>query len=227
MFHILLNIVYPPFCILTGNKLKKGEIVFSDSILYKFEIAGNQNYIKQTKNDILIKKDIYFDNIFSLFANFHEVQKLIHYIKYTKYKEIGFNYGRHLGRKIKQESKIEYDIIIPVPLHRVKKRQRTFNQAYEIGNGVADVLKCEVNDDIIIRNKYTITQTKLNSEERKINLENVFILNEKYHNYINNKNILIIDDVFTTGSTINSVAKEIMKYTPKNIDCATITLAEK
>ncbi len=224
-FTYLSDFIFPPFCVLTNNKLKENEIIFSNSILYKFEIAGNPNFIKEAKNDVLIKKDINFVNIFSLFANFDEVQELIHYIKYSKYKEIGYIFGRHLGKKIKQESILNYDLIIPVPLHKVKKRSRGFNQAFEIGKGVAEVLNCEVNDKIMIRKRFTITQTKLNSEERKKNLENVFTLNFELLNKVEGKNILIVDDVFTTGSTINSLAKEINKYKPNIIDCATITLA--
>lgn len=193
--------------------------------MFKLEISGSPIQIRDLKLNNLISKDLYFDNLFSLFANFSESQEIIHSIKYSKYKKVARQFGKNLGVKIKKEMQINYDYIIPVPLHKVRLRERGFNQAFIIAEGVNDVLNSNLLEFGVNRIKYTTTQTKLTAEERKNNLENVFQINEEFTSLIENKNILIIDDVFTTGSTINSVAKELNKYNCKTIDCATLTLA--
>jgi ComF family protein len=221
----LLDLIYPPVCPITNMELKDGESIISDSIFYKFDIAGNPINIKNKKIDDYVENDFYFEDIYSLFSNFHESQELIHLIKYKKYFWVGENIGKKLGEKILKETKISYDYIIPVPLHKVKKRSRGFNQAFYIAQGINSALKSEVKEEFISRAKYTITQTKLKSKDRKENLKEVFLVNLKYSDLLKGKNILIVDDVITTGSTINSIAKELSKYNPNRIDCATITLA--
>lgn len=224
-FKSILDLIYPPICPITNLELKEGESIISNSILFKFDIAGNPIEIKNSKLDDYIKNDYHFEKIYSLFSNFQESQELIHLIKYKKYFWVGENIGKKLGVKIQKESEINYDLIIPVPLHKVKKRSRGFNQAFYIASGINKILNSKLSEDIVLREKYTLTQTKLKSKERQKNLEDVFKINPKFENLIKDKNILIVDDVITTGSTVNSIAKELSKFQPKLIDCATITLA--
>lgn len=224
-FRILFDFIFPPYCPLTSVKLKDNENLYSNSVLFKLEISGNPIQIRDLKLNNLIQDDIYFDNLYSLFANFTESQEIIHSIKYSKYQTVGFQFGENLGIKIKKEKLVDYDFIIPVPLHKVRQRERGFNQAYVIAEGVNSILKSNLIEFGVNRIKYTTTQTKLSAKDRKKNLENVFEINKDYKNLIENKNVLIIDDVFTTGSTINAVAKELKKYNCNKIDCATLTLA--
>lgn len=224
-FRILFDFIFPPYCPLTSVKLKDNENLYSNSVLFKLEISGNPIQIRDLKLNNLIQDDIYFDNLYSLFTNFTESQEIIHSIKYSKYQTVGFQFGENLGIKIKKEKLVDYDFIIPVPLHKVRQRERGFNQAYVIAEGVNSILKSNLIEFGVNRIKYTTTQTKLSAKDRKKNLENVFEINEDYKNLIENKNVLIIDDVFTTGSTINAVAKELKKYNCNKIDCATLTLA--
>ena len=221
----LLDLVYPPICPVTNYILKDNESIISNSIYFKFDIAGDPFEIKNNKVDDYISNNFYFDKIYSLFSNFEESQKIVHLIKYKKYYWIAETIGEELGKKITKESDCKYDIILPCPLHKVKKRTRGFNQAYHIALGINNKLNTEIIEDLVLRHKFTQTQTKLKSKERKKNLENVFKINTNFEQDIENKSILIVDDVITTGATINSIAKELSNFNPKLIDCATITMA--
>jgi len=224
-FKILFDFIFPPYCPITSVKLKDNESLYSNSVLFKLEISGNPVQIRDIKLNNLIKDDIYFDNLYSLFASFSESQEIIHSIKYAKYQKVGLQFGKNLGVKIKKEMLVDYDFIIPVPLHKVRQRERGFNQAFVLAEGVNSILNTSLLEFGVKRVKYTTTQTKLSANDRKKNLENVFEINDEFKTLLENKNILIIDDVFTTGSTINAVAKELKKYNCNKIDCATLTLA--
>ena len=222
-----VDFIFPPFCKVTFAELENNEIVYSNKILFKFEIAGSFLEIKEQKHNDNIKENFLFNNFYCLFNNFNEIQDIIHTFKYLNYSKLGRQLGNYLAKKIELETNIKYDYLIPVPLHKVKLRTRTFNQATKIAEGIKESLNIEINEDIIKRVKFTNTQTKLNKEQRKKNLENVFKINSNFAKQLEGKNILIIDDVFTTGSTINAIAKELIEFKPKNIDCATIVMAGK
>lgn len=227
IINTFVDLIFPPFCKVTYAKLEKKEIVYSNKILFKYEIAGSFLEIKEQKHNDNIKENFHFNNFYCLFNNFNEIQDIIHTFKYLNYSKLGMQLGDYLAKKIELESNIKYDYLIPVPLHKVKLRTRTFNQATKIAEGIKERLNIEINEDIIKRVKFTNTQTKLNKEQRKKNLENVFKVNPDFAKKIEGKNILIIDDVFTTGSTINAIAKELSEFSPINIDCATIVMAGK
>jgi ComF family protein len=131
---------------------------------------------------------------------------VIHCLKYSKMPGIGFEFGKMLYRRLKMDNMSDYDYITSVPIHQAKKRDRGYNQSDFIGKGLSKESGIKFHPKLIKRNKYTETQTKLSSEQRKSNVADVFI---PYNNKINisGLKILIVDDVLTTGSTINSAAR--------------------
>ena len=115
-----------------------------------------------------------------------------------------------------------YDIITPVPMHYLKKWQRGYNQTALIARKISiDTEELEY-IEILKKIKNTKSQSSLNKEQRLNNVQNVYRAKEKYIEYIKNKNILIFDDVYTTGSTVNECAKELNKYTKEKIGVLTI-----
>ena len=102
-----------------------------------------------------------------------------------------------------------YDIIIPVPVHRKRKRLRGYNQSELIAKELAKKLKLKVYTDVLVKINNNKVQSKLNKEERMKNVKNVYkIINKEK---IKNKNIIILDDIYTTGATINECIKELEK----------------
>jgi len=118
---------------------------------------------------------------------------------------------------------LEIDIVAPIPLHHVRKRARGFNQAELLSRNIAKLLELEHLPRLLKRVKYTQTQTHLNKAERDINVSSAFGLG-KNHN-ISNKNILLVDDVFTTGSTVNNISKLLKENSSGKVFILTIAHA--
>jgi ComF family protein len=101
------------------------------------------------------------------------------------------------------------DIIVPIPMHKLKRLSRLYNQTQYLAKSLSDLSKINMISDLLIKYKYTKPQTSLNQKARKKNINNSFLVNKKYD--IKGKTILIIDDVITTGSTISECAKILKK----------------
>ncbi len=130
------------------------------------------------------------------------LQTLAHSLKYDEGTTFGFELGVRLGKKIADKT---IDCIIPVPLNKRKERERGYNQSVWIANGISSIITVPVLPDIVRRSRYTETQTHLNAEERKKNIADAFEINEA--DVIRGKNILLVDDIVTTGSTIQEIAR--------------------
>jgi ComF family protein len=120
---------------------------------------------------------------------------LIHSLKYNDRAKLGLELGRHLGQLISPETFGHVDLLTAVPLHRVKLRDRGYNQAEWIGKGAAEIWHIPFKKQIIKRNRFTVSQTTLNKEERKTNMDNAFSVKRN----VENMSIVIFDDVLTTG----------------------------
>ncbi len=107
------------------------------------------------------------------------------------------------------------DFIIPVPLHKSRQREREFNQARLLGQEVADEFNKNLLGDILIRNKATKTQTELTQEERRRNVEESFLVTQP--ELIKDSNLLLLDDVLTTGATSNEAAKSLKNAGAKTV----------
>jgi len=192
---------------------------------YNQQVAGTSEAIINRMLSSFEADNVAITYAYSLFS-VHKTDFLdvIHHLKYSKLYKVGVEFGELLAQKIKQESDVVYDAIIPVPIHKAKKRERGYNQSTFIAKGVSKVLNYPVKEDLIIRAKYTESQTKMNAKQRVANVKGIYELPKDKSFYIN-KTFLIVDDVFTTGSTINSMANELLNNGAKRIDCATLGLA--
>ncbi len=110
---------------------------------------------------------------------------------------------------------LENFLLIPIPLHQKRLIWRGFNQSELLAKEVGNFFKVGVNSEILRRNKNTLPQTELNEKERKLNIKNIFVCQNK--DVIKNKKIILIDDVFTTGSTLNEAAKTLKKFGAKEV----------
>lgn len=165
-------------------------------------------------------------SLYSLELTKNNWLELIHLLKYKKFTKIGTEFGKLLGIRLKSEQFIDYDYVIPVPIHSAKQRERGYNQSDFIAKSVAETLDCKFDNKLIKRNKYTNSQTQFNSQDRKLNISGVFReFNSTSQNKIDSKKILIIDDVLTTGSTANECAKVLISLGANSVDVATIARA--
>ncbi len=146
---------------------------------------------------------------------------LIHQLKYQNHRIIGLKLGEELAKFMIKNQFPEFDLILPIPLHPAKKRERGYNQSDFIAKGISNIYNIPFSTKAVTRFVYTESQTLSKSDiERYNNIKNAFkVVNG---GLIQNKNILICDDVFTTGSTLNSLATELKESGAKQIYTATI-----
>lgn len=126
---------------------------------------------------------------------------------------------RQLGRLIWSLTTIRYmhfDYIIPVPLHWVRQIRRGFNQAQEISIELGKASGIPIANAILQRTRYTTSQSKINRSFRRLNVHNAFTLIHSNADF-RDKQLLIVDDVMTTGATLHAVARELIKLKPKSI----------
>ena len=160
------------------------------------------------------------------FTRKSRTQHLVHQIKYNDKREAAVELGRVLGEKLAHSPVFQgIDCIVPVPMHPTKQRWRGYNQAEMFADGLADSMQIDVNTTALQKVKMTTSQTKMSRLQRLANTQEVFELaNPKA---LNGKNILIVDDVMTSGATLESCALAISKQLPDvKISFATIAYAQ-
>jgi len=160
-----------------------------------------------------------------IFEEGKEFQKIIHALKYRG----RFSIGKYLGEKLSVElpyfkSEWKIDIIIPIPLHQLKKVERGYNQTYYIAREAGKKLNIPVKQNVVKRIKFTQTQTTMNLAEREENMRDAFSV--KKSKEILGKNILIIDDVITTGATISECGKVLLEAGATRIYAASTAIAD-
>ena len=152
-------------------------------------------------------------------------KSLIHYFKYKGRRKLGAYLGELLGERLRQSGIYDdVDIIIPVPLHPFKRWKRGYNQAEIIACKIAEVLRKPVDSSLLIRKKYTRTQTKKDALQREKNVSGAFRIRTVY--MLKGKHVLLVDDVLTTGATLGACAVEILGVEGCRVSFATLAFAE-
>jgi len=149
------------------------------------------------------------------------LQSLAHSLKYEEVTAFGFELGVKIADKLKKRN---IDAIVPVPLNKRKERERGYNQSDWIGNGISSETGVPVMSQAVRRVKYTVTQTHLNAEQRKANIAEAFVVTDG--GLVKGKTILLVDDIITTGSTIQEVAKVLKASNTEKIIVASAGLAK-
>nr|WP_255673699.1 phosphoribosyltransferase family protein [Flavobacterium sp. JAS] len=152
------------------------------------------------------------------------VQELIHNLKYKGHEEIGTVLGNWYVEDLKGLNlETPFDIIIPVPLHPKKLKERGYNQVTTFGQALSKELNIPYNDSILYRKIYSKTQSKKNLAGRSDNIENIF--DSKISEEYQNKHFLIIDDVLTTGATLEACSRALLKIPGTKISIVCMAMA--
>lgn len=149
------------------------------------------------------------------------MQHLVHQFKYRRHKELGHYLGRLMGQALAESSRFAtIDALVPLPLHPAKERARSFNQAAVLCEGIAAVLQKPVLKDVVRRTEYTESQTKKSRVERWQNMQGRF---EVLHpQALAGKHILLVDDVVTTGATLEACGRALTACGPLQLSLATL-----
>ena len=150
----------------------------------------------------------------------------MHQLKYKGHQEVGDLFGNILGRKIiEQQPDIGIDAVIPIPLHSSKLKKRGYNQLTKFGQSLSRILNANYEDQVLHKTLPNETQTRKTALQRKENVKGIFDLRfpEKYQN----KHLLLIDDVITTGATLVEAARTLKQIEGVKISIATIASADQ
>ena len=210
----LSQIVFPAVCVCCGQEnTQKQRQLCSFCLEERFEDANPENNV--TTSDTILPDGIRAQHALWKFDKGGDLQHLLHQLKYERLTTIGVDLGRKLGQRTKKHPVITKEIetrdavLLPVPLHYAKFRYRGFNQAFKIAHGFQAVWQipiCEIS--AVIRTKNTSSQTGFSLEKRRENMKNAFEIRDP--SVVKNKLVLIVDDVFTTGSTTFELSNTLL-----------------
>jgi ComF family protein len=224
----VLDFIYPRICFTCSAMLAFNETRICSACWQSFLRLDRTHPTWQEIEAKLVDGDI-ISSLTScfLFERDGKLQNVIHLLKYGGMKSIGVRLGREIGTKLQEQNGSGgIDYLLPVPLHRVKKRERGYNQAEILSRGIAEVTHLPIASSFIYRKKYTVSQTQLDLSRRKENVTDAFRINPKKVGEVKDKSFLIVDDVITTGSTLNACAKVLKQLGASRIEVASVALAQ-
>ncbi len=224
MLNEFFNLIFPKLCAACEQTLLKNENVICTKCL--LTLPKTEYHLDK---DNLINKifwgrvDIVMAAAFYRFTKGSKVQRLLHRLKYKGGEEVGEILGLHYGYELKTSKYFEnIDYIIPVPLHKNKLKKRGYNQSESFARGLSKSMKVPVNTTDLYRKVDSKTQTKKTRYKRWENVGDIFGVIENHD--LGNKTILLVDDVVTTGATIEASAQVLIKLNCKVL-VATIACA--
>lgn len=217
------HLFYPKLCANCENNLTENETVICTFCRHDLPLTNFIDYKKNKVHETFYGR-VSIEKAYSLlfFRKKGITKKLIHELKYKGNEDIGIFFGNWLGKVLKENKQFsDVDFIVPVPLHLKKMKTRGYNQVTKFGQSLSKHLKISFVENILIRTATSKTQTFKARFERFNNLNTKFLLKDA--SIFTNKHVLIIDDVITTGATLEACIKELQKT--KGIKVSILTIA--
>ena len=224
-FADFFNLLYPDLCVVCGENLQRNE---QHICLTCLNAIPKTTYHLQPDNPIEKrfwgKVPVYRATAFFHFQKGSSFQKLLHVLKYKGNKEIGERIGKYAAVDLLESADFKsVDVIVPVPLHPSKYKLRGYNQSEWIGKGLSAVMEKPQNTTILKRVKENTTQTKKSVFERYENTDGIFECSE--NELFEGMHVLLVDDVLTTGSTIEACVKALLKLQGIKVSVFTLAVA--
>ena len=221
----LFDFFLPRFCPSCRNKLATDENTVCDTCLSKLKLVDPEFIKSEYQRKYESKKIISGFVSQYIFEKDKELQHIIHSLKYERKFHIGKYLGENLARVFSpQLQNWGINLIIPIPLHTLKKAERGFNQSDYLAKGISKGTGIPINARIVKRARYTQSQTTMTLREREENIEDAFKVRKTEN--LKGKNVLLVDDVMTTGATINECGKVLLDAGANRIYAATVALAD-
>lgn len=226
IFRDLLDFLFPSLCSACGKRLGEYEKYICLDCLSKIPRTNYHNE-ENNKLEEFFAGRIPFERVaaFAYFVKEGTLQPIIHELKYKNNPKLGVYLGQLCGDSLSGSKFIgSVDFIVPIPLHQKRLKERGYNQAYKLGKGISMRTGVNLNDTVVVRTINNPSQAKSDSREaRWANVENIFSLTDT--TLFENKHVLLIDDVLTTGSTLEACAKELLKIKGIRISIYTLAVA--
>jgi ComF family protein len=224
LFNDFINLIFPVNCAACGEILMKNERIICSDCIYHLP---RTDYHLDQDNPVA---RIFWGRIrveqataYYFFSKGSRFRRLIHELKYLGREDIGEELGRAFGYDLIRTGFRDTDLVVPVPLHKKKFKKRGFNQSECIARGIAEAMDKPMNTSSICRAFHTTTQTRKSRYDRWLNVEGVFRVNEP--DSLTCKHILLVDDVLTTGATLEACATAILEVEGTKVSIAVLAVA--
>ncbi len=223
LFQDLLYLFYPDICLCCGNSLVKQEELICTNCLIHLPKTNYHLYEDNPVNRLFYGRiPLHSTASYLHYSKKGRVQRLIHQLKYKGERDVGLFLGRHYGHELRQSDLFRNcSCVIPVPLHESKLRKRGYNQSEFIARGLSQSMGIPIVSDNLYRKEFTQTQTRKSKFDRWRNVEDIFQLADP--DSLKNKHVLLVDDVITTGATIEACV--CCMETVSNIKVSVVSLA--
>ena len=205
----IVNLFYPRVCAACGETLLKEEETVCLKCRYLLPRTGyERNPDNPMAQTFYGRVPFHAVTACFFFSKQGKVQHLIHELKYKGNKDAGVFLGQQIGESIKDAPLFQgIDYLIPVPLHPKREKKRGYNQSLMIARGIHEVTDIPIGDKYLIRAVNTATQTRKSAEERYQNVKDIFEV--RFADELKGKHVLLVDDVLTTGATLESCAHQL------------------
>lgn len=221
-----ISLIFPDLCQACGNSLISNEDLICIHCVYDLPYA---NFHEQPDNIVACqfwgRISLEAAYVLVYFNKGGKVQQLMHQFKYKNMPRIGNRLGQIAGKQLAGAQLYQdIEVIIPVPLHKQKLKQRGYNQSACFADGLADKMTAVVLIGNLVRLKHTQTQTKKSRFSRYENMKDVFKVIDPES--LKGKHVLLVDDIVTTGSTLEACGLELLKIPGLKLSIAAIAYAE-
>ncbi len=220
----LTELLYPRICPACDRSLSANDISICSHCLSQLpETNFHEDKENETAKMFWGRMPVIHATSFIRFEKGGMTQRIMHQLKYKGHKQLGIDLGMIFGDRLTNTSFASCDLIIPVPLHRRRFQVRGYNQSSLISHGIGQALNIPYQENILVRKLKTKTQTVLNKYERWENVEKGFLCINP--TFIIEKHILLVDDVITTGATIEACGSVLLNAGARGISVATLCYA--
>lgn len=219
-----VSILFPPLCVSCENVLLYQEAFICTRCRYHLPVNDHSSFMKnEITQRLLGKAPIRAGAAYLSFSKSSLVQVIIHQLKYRNDRGIGQYLGRRFGAQLLTSPWYsDVDLVVPLPLHKKKKRIRGYNQSEYIAEGIAEAMALPLDTTNFIRIVNTDTQTKKNRIQRHDNVEDAFSCVNP--SVFQRKHILLVDDVLTTGATVASAARTLSEQCDCKVSIAVLAM---
>lgn len=225
IFQDFLSLFFPCYCLGCQDALLKGEELVCTGCMLEMP---QTNFHLDRENALFRRLSVRIPLRYGIalfkFTKNGRVQSVLHALKYKNHPEAGVALGKLYGEKLASGGLLhEFDLIIPIPLHRARRRKRGYNQSAKFAEGLSEKLGIPFSDTTVLRRTKTDTQTRKSKLNRWENVKEVFEVSDPA--IVRNRRVLLVDDVVTTGATVEACGQVLLKAGCRELSVACIAVA--